>query len=412
MKALIIVGIGICISSCHLGSQPHLGNASKTQELLSHATPEEVGMSSEIVKEAEELFIEAADKQKVLGYQIVVARRGKVFMDIAGGVRDLEKNLPMERNSQLRMASITKSVTAAGILILADRGLLSLDDPVSKHLAGFENDPSNKITIRHLLLHQSGIINFATFVGDITQNSPETPNAPSLEYEAYKIGQEGPVNEPGTSFRYNNRGYNTLAAIIENVSQQKLPDFMAENIFTPLGMDQTSYKLWGLDSTRIAKQYWYMNDQWDELEPWEVEFPRGSSSIISDAGDFAKFGQMLLNEGSLGEHRILKKQTVLEATSPIIEVDAAYLPLAIEKDMGFKSEWYEYRDQRDLGLDLNRGYGFVISTEGAFSHAGIYGTFLYVDPSRELVFAIFAQSIYGGNPGQAFIETINRAIVN
>ena len=86
------------------------------------------------------------------------------------------------------MASITKSVTAAGILILADRGLLSLDDPVSKHLAGFENDPSNKITIRHLLLHRSGIINFATFVGDITQNSPETPNAPGLEYEAYKIG--------------------------------------------------------------------------------------------------------------------------------------------------------------------------------------------------------------------------------
>ena len=121
---------------------------------------------------------------------------------------------------------------------------------------------------------------------------------------------------------------------------------------------------------------------------------------------------MLLDKGKCGKHNILNEETVLKASSPLIKVPAAYLPLEIEKEMGFDSEWYEYRDPRDLGIDNSRGYGFVVSDEGVFSHAGIFGTFIYVDPKRELVGVILTQSIYGGNPGQAFIEAINRAIVD
>ncbi|NQV16779.1 beta-lactamase family protein [bacterium] len=380
--------------------------------MIEFGTPEQVGMSSKTIELAEKLFIEAVEQQKVLGYQLVVARKGKVILDVAGGYRDLEKQLPMERNSILRMASNAKSITAVGILKLVDQGLVSLGDPISKYLDGFEDDPANKITVEQLLLHQSGYTNFAPFVGDLTPSSLTPNGSPSLEHEAYKIGKEGPDAEPGTMFRYNNRGYNILAALIEKVSGKKLATFMEETLYKPLGMTQTSHRLWGVDSTRMASQYWFTNGAWEKLDVWEIEFPRGSAGLSSTAGDFAKFGQMLLNKGKYGEHRILNEETVKVATSPLIDVPEAYLSPEIEKGMGYESEWYEYRDHRDRGIDTSRGYGFVVSNEGVYSHAGIFGTFLYVDPKRELVGVILTQSIYGGNPGQAFIETINQAIID
>jgi len=120
---------------------------------------------------------------------------------------------------------------------------------------------------------------------------------------------------------------------------------------------------------------------------------------------------MLVNKGSYNNNKILKEKTVVEATSPIIEVSEAYLSEEIEKSLGLpSSEWYEYRDARELNIDKHRGYGFVVSDNGGYSHAGIYGTFAYADPKENLIVIIFTQSIYGGNPGQKFIETIYEAI--
>jgi len=407
-KTLILIGLIMSLCMCVTDKSEIKKIEDLRGSILNHSKPEDVGMSSELIKQAENLFIDAVEQEHVLGYQLVVARKGKIVLDVAGGYSDLKNKLPMERNSLLRMASNTKSVTAVGVLKLVDQGLVFLKDPISKYLDGFEVAPANKITIEQLLLHQSGYTNFAPFVGDLTPS----PTSPSLEHEAYKIGKEGPEVEPGTMFRYNNRGYNILAALIEKVSGKSLATFMDKTLFQPLGMSQTSYSLWGVDSTRMAHQYWVSKGEWEKLDVWEIEFPRGSAGISSTAGDFVKFGQMLLDKGKYGKHRILDEQTVVAATSPIIDVPEAYLPLAVEKEMGFESEWFEYRDPRELGIDKSRGYGFVVSNEGVFSHAGIFGTFMYVDPERELVGVILTQSIYGGNPGQAFIEAINDAIID
>lgn len=406
--ATVLIGMLLSIYTCDNRDGEKQMPSDLHEVVMEQVDPAEVGMSAEKIKHAENLFIAAVEQQKVLGYQLVVARKGKIVLDVAGGIRDLENQLPMERNSLLRMASNTKSITAMGVLKLMDQGLVSLQDPISKYLDGFEGELASKITIEQLLLHQSGYTNFAPFVND----SEPLDAKSSLEHEAYKLGQEGPETIPGSMFRYNNRGYNILAALIEKISEKKLDDFIDEILYRPLGMSQTSYRLWGWDSTRVARQYWFTNGTWEKLDIWEVEFPRGSAGIVSNAGDFVKFGQMLLNGGKYGEHRILKESTVRKATSALIEVPEAYLPQEIEKEMGFESEWYEYRDQRDLGIDNSRGYGFVVSDEGVFSHAGIFGTFIYVDPKRELVGVILTQSIYGGNPGQAFIEAINAAIID
>jgi CubicO group peptidase (beta-lactamase class C family) len=417
MNKIILLGLVIMVGifSCqynHKKDEENSDNLLELSDTLKYSTPEEVGMSSAKVKEAENLFIKAAKEEKVIGYQILVARKGKVVLHGAGGLKDYENKLPMEKNTLLNVASNTKSLTAVSILKLADEGKISLDDFVSKYLPGFDSLPSSKITIKHLLLHQGGYTRLESFHGGVPPTSPDDPEAPRLKVEAKELGLFGPEVEPGTMFRYNNLGYNVLGAIIEEVSQMKLDKYFKENIYKPLGMKETSHFMKDVDTSRVSKQYYFYNGKWVRMETLSTPIARGSGGTISKAWDFAKFFQMLVNNGTYNNQKILEEKTVIEATSPLLEVSEAYLSEEIEKGMGLpSSEWYEYRDARDLNIDKHRGYGFVVSDNGGFSHAGIFGTYAYADLNKELVIIIFTQSIYGGNPGQKFIETIYDAII-
>ena len=383
----------------------------ESSNILNYGTPLEVGMSSTKIEAAENFYKDALKQNKVLGYQILVARKGKVVLHAANGVRDYEKQLPFKKHTLVNVASNTKSLVAIAILKLADEGKLSIEDYVSKHIDEFNESDSRKITIKQLLLHKGGFMNFTPFLGEITQNSIKEPEAPSLIVEAKKIGKAGPDVEPGTKYRYNNLGYNVLGAIIEKVSGKKLHIYFKENIYTPLEMNDTFHLLSNIDTTKMAKQYYIHNKKWKLMDVMFTPFARANAGTITTAWDFAKIFQMLVNKGTYNNIEILKKPTVKKATSPIIKISEAYLSEEVEKSLGLPtSEWYEYRDARSLNIDNHRGYGFVISDNGGYSHAGIYGTFAYADPKEELVIILFTQSIYGGNPGQEFIEAIYKAI--
>jgi CubicO group peptidase (beta-lactamase class C family) len=207
-------------------------------------------------------------------------------------------------------------------------------------------------------------------------------------------------------------GYNVVGAIIEKITGLKLDEYLLQTIYEPLGMHDTGHDSWELDERRLARQYWMRGGQWERLDEAPPALVRANAGLISTSGDFAKFCQVLLDEGAYAEGQLLKPETVRLATSPLIEVSETYLSVAVEEEMGLSSEWYEYRDARDLNVDRFRGLGFVVSDTGVFSHAGIYGTFFYVDPERELLGLILTQSIYGGNPGQKFIEAVNAAITD
>ncbi len=379
----------------------------KVSEELVYAKPAEVGMSSDKIEEAVKLYADAVEENKVIGYQILVLKNSKVIIHEAGGLRDLENQLPMDKNTLINVASNTKSLTAISVLKLAEDELLNIEDYVHEYLPGFDSAYSKQITIRQLLLHQGGFMDFNPFVGEISQKSIDNPEAPSLIVEAKKIGISGPEKIPGTVYRYNNMGYNILAAIVEKVSGLKLDEYFKKNFYDPLGMTSTFHFKHQFDTTQMAKQYYLYNNKWAEMEVMFPPFARGNSGAISTAYDFAKLFQMLVNQGIYNNSRILKASTVEAATSPIIKVSEAYLSEEIEKELGLPdSEWYEFRDSRELNIDKHRGYGFVVSDNGGFSHAGIYGTFAYADPKEELVIILFSQSIYGGNPGQKFIEII------
>ena len=180
-------------------------------------------MSPKRLADAVGVFRRAVEDGRVTGVQLLVARNDKVVVDEALGWRDLEKRLPMERNTLVRMASNTKSVVATGILKLVDDERLALSDPVSEHLPGFSSGLSAKLTIRDLLRHSTGFANqFDNYVGEVTVENEEFPDAPSLRVEAVKIGREGPEEEPGGTFQYNNWGYTVLGAWKRSLAKRSI----------------------------------------------------------------------------------------------------------------------------------------------------------------------------------------------
>ena len=317
----------------------------------------------------------------------------------------------MERDSLVRMASNTKTVVAAGILLLSGAGQLSLEAHVSRYLPGFDAGLSSEITIRDLLRHTTGFENqIDNFVGSVTTASTEFPEAPSLRVEAIKIGREGPVERPGGRFRYNNWGYTVPGAILEEVTGQKVDQFLTERIYAPLGMTDTSHALFGVDRSRVSVNYMKDSGEWQLLPPEAPPFVRTTGGLVSTARDFAVFCQFFLNGGRYGDTQLLLPETVRDATALQAEGPFQYLTPAGTEEAGLLPSWYEARDSRDLGLDIGYGYGWAIASNGAFSHGGFRGTWAYVDAGAELIVLIFAQSRGGGTPGQAFLESVYRAM--
>jgi CubicO group peptidase (beta-lactamase class C family) len=190
-----------------LSCQTVESDTTRRGRVLQPGKAEEVGMSSAALGAAVDIMRRAIAADKTTGVQLLVARHGRIVMHEALGLRDLERQRPMEDDTLLRMASVTKTVVATGILMLADEGRLNLSDPVSKVLPGFSTGLSSQLTVEHLLSHSTGFpYTSKNYVGEVTKKSPEHPDAPSLGVEASKIGEVGPEVAPGTTCRYSNSG--------------------------------------------------------------------------------------------------------------------------------------------------------------------------------------------------------------
>ncbi|MEZ5365442.1 MAG: serine hydrolase domain-containing protein [Bryobacterales bacterium] len=177
--------------------------ASAADSGLPAAAPEDVGMNQAVLRSGLSLFEGAVARDEMRGAVVLVARKGRVVLHEAVGLRDYEHKLPMERGTLFRMASNTKPVTATAILMLAEEGKLSVDDNVRKYLPSFDNYRAGSIKIRHLLSHTSGlripVIFFKPYV-----------LPPALQTEVDRFGVVGAEETPGETYSYNNPGFNTL----------------------------------------------------------------------------------------------------------------------------------------------------------------------------------------------------------
>jgi CubicO group peptidase (beta-lactamase class C family) len=230
---------------------------------------------------------------------VLVARGGEVLFSKGYGSADLEWDVPNAPNTKFRLGSVTKQFTAASILLLEERGKLSVNDPVKKYMpdapAAWDN-----ITIKHLLTHTSGIPNFTGF-----------PDYPKLEPFTTTTAQlvarfrDKPLDfAPGEKFSYSNSGFVLLTYILEKIAGVPYEKFVQENIFTPLGMKDS-----GVDSNSSvirhrASGYVFSKDHFENAGFINMTVPQGAGALYSTTEDLFKweqglFGGKLLSAASL-----------------------------------------------------------------------------------------------------------------
>lgn len=219
---------------------------------------------------------------RIPGTIVSLIEGGKVLWEEAWGYADVEKRRPMTVDTRCRVESISKSVTAWGVLKLVQQGRLDLDAPIQKYLKRFQFPVSSysveNVTIRRLLSHTAGLP-----LGTIgVRYEPEGP-IPSLEEALQKDGYL--VAEPGSGFSYSNVGYNLLELLIEEVTGQEFSLYMEKEILKPLGMDRSGFN-WRPDwDPPVPNGYSVSGDP----IPVYVYAEKGAGGLFAPVGDIARF---------------------------------------------------------------------------------------------------------------------------
>src|ERR1700689_2735136 len=353
--------------------------------------PEAAGMDPARLARIPARMKEFVAAGKTAGVVTLVARHGHVASLEAVGYQDLESKTPMRPDTVFRLASVTKPVTCAGIMILVDEGRLSLIDPVEKFLPEFKGlklnpcgtragyncelvTPSRPVNILDLMTHTSGLPAGAPASG-------EPPN--TLAERVAAVRGATLLFGPGRAWNYSNIGFAALGRIIEVVAGQPYDRFLAERIFQPLAMKENFFFVPPDKANRVASVYRYETDGLHLVPMPPPKFPAPEGGLFSTAGDMARFHQMLLGKGTLDGQRILSAAAVDAMTSSQTgSMKAGFAP-GVGHGFGFEGV------RGTLGT-------FRYNSIGSFVKGGAYRTYGWVDPAKDLVGIIFMQRTNGG----------------
>ena len=359
--------------------------------VLGNPDPEAAGMSPARLARIPARMKEFVDAGKTAGVVTLVARHGHLASLEAVGYQDLETKTPMRTDTIFRLASVTKPVTCAGVMILVDEGRVSLIDPVEKYLPEFKGlklnpcgtlagyncasvTPSRPVNILDLMTHTSGLPGSAP---------PAATPPTTLAESVAAVSRATLLFEPGSAWNYSNIGIAALGRVIEVVTGQPYDRFLADRIFTPLEMKDTFFFVPPGKANRVASVYSYEADGLKRVPMPEPKFPAPEGGLFSTAADLARFHQMMLNKGILNAHRILSAAAVEEMTSSQTgSMKAGFAP-GVGHGFGFEVV------RETLGT-------FRYNSIGSFVKGGAYRTYGWVDPAKDLVGIIFMQRTNGG----------------
>ncbi len=242
------------------------------------------------------------DKGEFMG-AVLVARDGEILFDKGYGSANLEWKIANDGDTKFRLGSVTKQFTGVAILLLQDRGKLTLDAPVKTYLP---DAPAawDKITVRHLLTHSSGIPNFTSFA-----DYGSTKTLPATHATLIARFRDKPLDfAPGEKFSYSNSGYVLLSAMIEKLSGQSYAEFVTANLFKPLGMADTGYDSHAMILPRRAAGYAPAKDGPVNADYISMTIPQGAGALYSTTRDLLKwqrglYGGKLLKPASLAAFR-------------------------------------------------------------------------------------------------------------
>jgi CubicO group peptidase (beta-lactamase class C family) len=376
----------------------------------------------------DQVVMESINAGEIAGAVALVARNGEIVYHKSFGYADIDSGTAMRNDSIFRIASMTKAVTSVAVMMLYEQGHFQLDDPVSRFIPEFR-DPlvavfneagemtgtrpaSREIQIGDLLTHSSGIVYgaFPSRLQNVYQEAGVldglTASDAVLGPNIRKLAGLPLLFDPGSAFAY---GLNTdvLGYLVEVVSGHPLDRFFEQQIFKPLLMNDTYFYLPDTKAERLVTLYAHVDGkglivsqgQEADIKLDNPNYPiegaktyfSGGAGLSSTAYDYARFIQMLLNDGELDGARLLGRKSVELMRSARIDWDGDN-----EADFGLG-----FRVVGDLGK-----YG-ELGSPGAYSWGGAYNTAYWIDPAENLVGVFMSQA----RPVQSDIRDVFQTMV-
>jgi CubicO group peptidase (beta-lactamase class C family) len=396
-------------------------------------SPEAVGFSPQRLEHLHALMQQAVDQKQIAGIVTILARHGKVIDYRTYGQRDMASGTPMTKDVIFRDYSMTKPATGVAMMILYEQGKWLPSDPISKFIPEFAHlkvykgvdadgkailvDPDRPPNMRELMSHSAGFTYgfFGNTPVDQMYRDAHLFDSKNLQEFIEKLAKLPLLYQPGKGWTYS-MSMDIEGYIVEKLSGQTLPNFMRENIFKPLGMEDAGFYVPADKRSRFASVYDTGPD--GELVAAaaspsgrsvdyiaEPTMPSGGGGMVSTAADYYRFAQMLLNGGQLDGKRILAPATVKLMTSN-------HLPNSL------------LTGQFGIGYQIMRpgfGYGYNCAVvfdppeanlpegKGTFFWDGAAGTWFWVDPTNDVVFIGMIQRMLG--PASPNLEYESRAVV-
>lgn len=376
---------------------------------LPSARPDDIGLSPAALARIAPALQGYVDSGKLAGMVAFIARHGKVGYSQAIGDMDVAQHTPMRIDGVFRIYSMTKPVIAVGILMLAEQGKLRLDDPVTKFVPAFGNtqvydgggasNPSVKalarpITIQHLLTHTSGLTYGAfgeTPVDSIYRRANLLDPSRTVEQFADSIARMPLLFQPGDAWTYS-MAIDVLGRIVEVASGRPLDQFLQQEIFSPLGMRETSMHVLPAMEGRIPVLY--SRGPNGALRPAAQllaanfqpsgRFLSGGGGLLSTPADYLRFAQMLLNGGELDGTRILNRESVSMMTRNLLPPSLTPIvsPMVGHAGYGYGLAGAVLVDSALSGLP---------GSPGIYRWWGLMGTFFWIDPKSDLIGMVWTQ---------------------
>jgi CubicO group peptidase (beta-lactamase class C family) len=371
--------------------------------------PEAAGFSEERLRRLTTWMQRYVHDGLLAGILALVARRGQVVHVEKVGLQDITSRKTIDVDTIFRIYSMTKPITSVALMMLFERGLIRLADPVSTFIPEFKNvkvwgeggkllDPEREITIHDLLTHTAGL----SYGGDEPVETPVDamyddadifrPDI-ALQEMIRRIAYLPLVHQPGQVWRYS-VATDVIGYVVQVVSDMPLADFFGERILEPLGMVDTAFCISKKKVERFATLYAPKEDDslpvLDEPETSEYLSPiqnnMGGQGLVSTVSDYLRFAQCILNGGELGGVRLLGRKTVELMTSN--HLPSHLLPIRMSS-IGLP------------GMGFGLGFGVVldVAKTGVLGSVGDYGwggyaeTYYWTDPREELIGIMMTQSL-------------------
>jgi CubicO group peptidase (beta-lactamase class C family) len=377
-----------------------LSAAALCQSLPVAKRTEDVGISSQRLERVRRQMQTDVEKSRIPGAVLLIARNGKIAEFDAVGFQERKSQTSMKKDSIFRIASMSKPITSTAIMILAEEGKLDIGAPVAQYLPEFKDvkvgvekaAPKRPMTVQDLLRHTSGLTYgiFGSSPVDLLYRKSTVLSSKSLADMVSTIASLPLAHQPGEFWEYS-VSTDVLGRIVEVVSGMDLDRFVAERITGPLKMTDTGFYLSASQASRLAHADSAATIPATDPTVKPAVFS-GGGGMLSTAGDYARFSQMMLNGGELGGVRILSPKTVALMTSD-------QLPPATDRHTPVATLLDSFGPTPEMGTSF--GLGFAIRMEpgrnpvpgsvGDFSWAGIYGTYFWVDPKEKLVTVLMIQ---------------------